>query len=376
MKKTLIKKLIKSLIATALISSSFSVFAWPFSSNNAGYVNASDFNNGNIKGFDIGAVQSEYNKNYMDEIKTTGANVVRLIVPFEFCTPVNDQMPCIYHVSDENIKKVENASKVFGQNKIKVIVSAYFYQKSKGDFWKNKMLQTGMSDAWKKFAEQISNDKNIAALDLYYAPDEAGMVNPYKISQLWSVAGYNLIKSIRTVDKHHAIIFQVPDGSPDNIKNLQNMDDDDLVYGFDMFYPNQITLQGISSQYSNVLPYPLGAEYNIDTDHSGSAKIINKDALQEYLKPIYDFKQASHNVFISSWGIVHYAPDGSAYRYINDVLSIFDQYKLSWAYYGFRINKNMDPFIFGTDINDTARSPESPLISSLRDNMKNIKKSK
>lgn len=347
---------------------STSANAWIFDGNK--FVKAKDFNNGTYKGFNIGAIKSDYDDRYLKEISETGANIVRVLVPFEFCIPDStNELKCIYEVKDETVKKVKEMNKKFAEKNIKVIISAFFYEKEKGDFWKNKMLQNGMSDAWTRFADQIKDDENIAALDIYYAPDDSNMINPYKASELWSVAGYNMIKAIRKVDSNHAILFQVPKGQPNNAKALLDLDDQNVVFGFDMFYPEQITLQGIGAN-NQVLNYPLGAEFALDPTNSGKVKIIDETALREYLQPMFDFKNTGKPVFISSWGIVHYAPHGSGYRYLQDMLKILNENDISWAYYGFRINKELDPFIAGDTINDQARTPEAPMISLLMENMK------
>lgn len=335
---------------------------------NSGFVMRNDFDNGTLKGFNVGELKSDYDSRYMDELANTGANIVRVIVPFTLCPEDKDHnISCIYQVSPDNVKNIQNMSKVFSAKKIKIIISAIFYEKNKGDFWKNKELQKGMSDAWTKFADQIKEDKNIAALELYYSPDASQLPNIHKESRAWSIAGYNMIKAIRNVDPNHVIIFQVPEGDPKNIEGLLDLNDSNIVYGFDMFYPTQITLQGLYNYKK--YPYPLGAEYGLDSTKTGIAKVIDKSALNDYLKPIIDFKSKGNSVFISSWGIVYYAPQDSSYRYVSDVLSILSQNKIGWAYYGFRINKFFDPFIAGTKISDTQRTPEASLITLLRESM-------
>lgn len=343
--------------------------AWLFDNN---FVKASEFNKGIFKGFNIGELK-EYDERYIEEISNTGANIVRVIIPFNFCKANNNnELNCIYEVNKENVEKLKKMNKQFSDVKIKVIISGYFYEKVKGDFWQNKMLQTAMSDSWRYFADQIKNEENIAGIEIYYAPDNSSMINPHKSSEMWSIAGYNMIKAIRSVDKNHAIIFQVPNGAIESIDNLLDLDDKNIIYGFDMFFPHQITLQGIG-QYQQVLTYPLGAEYSLDPYKNGKSLVIDQKAIKEYIAPLVEFRNKGHNVIINSWGIVHYAPQGSSYRYVKDVLKIFDENSLSWVYYGFRINKALDPFIAGENIEDSARTPKASLITLLRENMKGKK---
>lgn len=360
--------LFKVIFIVFLFISPYANSAWFFGGNDK-FIKAKDFNNGEIKGFNIGEIK-DYDDRYINELSETGANVVRVIVPFNFCKPDNyNELKCIYNVSSENVDKLKKMNDQFKEKNIKIIVSAYFFEKNKGDFWKNKMLQSGMSDAWKYFADQIKEEDNIAALELYYAPDGSGMVNPYKATEVWSIAGYNMIKSIRSVDENHAIIFQLPAGDLNNLKSILPLDDDNIVYGVDLFYPVQITLQGLGEN-QQVLSYPLGAEFGLDPYNSGKVKVIDKQALEENIEALVDFKNKGNPVFITSWGIVHYAPQGSGYRYVKDMLDILSKNKISWAYYGFRINKALDPFIAGDTINDNARTPEAPLITLLKENMK------
>lgn len=342
--------------------------AWFFGTS--GFITSNDFKNNKIKGFNIGIIE-QHDKEYYDELSATGLNTVRVIIPFNRCTDANK---CIYNVSDKSLKDLNSLIENSKKYNFKIIIVGQFQQNISGDYWRSKLLQNGISKAWRIFAEQYSQEKQIAAYDIFFNPNGTGLINPNKVYEYWAKGAYIIISNIRDVDSNHTIIYQIPNSDPLSINNTLDIPDNNLVYGVDMFYPWQITLQGTMPQYKESLLYPLGLEFRLDPFGTGQPRSINKDDLALYLSKVKDWSIKNQKaILISNWGIVHYAPNNSAYRYTNDLLDIFKTDGFSWMYYGFRINQALDPYIADENAKSITRTSLAPVITLLREDMKGKK---
>lgn len=354
------------IILLLLISFSFTSNAAWFS-RSSGFITSEDFKNSKIKGFNIGVIE-KHEKEYYDELSATGLNTVRVVIPFVRCADANK---CIYNITDISDKALKDLIENSKQYNFKIIVVGQFQQNPQGDYWQSKLLQAGISKAWKRFAEQYKDEKQIAAYDIFYNPNPQGLINPNKIIEYWTKGAYTIVSNIRDVDENHTIIYQIPNSDPLSMDKIQEIPDNNIVYGVDMFYPWQITLQGSLPQYKERLLYPLGLEFRLDPFGMGQPRAINKDDLTLYLSKVKSWSDKNNKpIIISNWGIVHYAPNNSAYRYVNDILDIYKSNGFSWMYYGFRISQPLDPFIADENPQTITRTPLAPIITLLRENMK------
>lgn len=357
--------------------------AFSFFSSSNGFSTINDFKSGSVKGFNIGVI-ADHDADYYKELKETGANTVRVIIPFSKCeqtTQVNgvpedvsqvqsDALgpKCVYKVNQNFIESFNKLIKQAQQDNFKIIVVGSFEQNPVGDYWTSKKLQKGISIAWQRFAEIYKNENRIAAYDIFNMPNATGLNNPQKVQEYWRSGASDIITHIRDIDSKRVIIYQVPYGDALVADKLQPLEDNNIVYGFDMFYPYAITFQGMSSQYSERLTYPLGQEFNLDPFNDGHPRAINSDDLKLYLSRVAKFSKDNNvPIIISNFGIVHYAPNGSAYRYVQDLTSIFKENNFSWMYQGFRVNQAMDPYIAGDNPQSIERSSSAPIISLLSD---------
>lgn len=380
------RTLIPFLLCSLFISSANAAI---FSSKNGG-LSADDFRNSGIKGFNIGVI-ADHDDGYYKELKETGANAVRVILPFSRCeqtAQINDkptdvsqiqsqalEPKCVYKVKKETLTSLNNLLKKAASDNFYVIVVGSFEQNPVGDYWTSKKLQQGISQAWERLAEIYKDNNRIAAFDIFNTPNAAGLNNPAKVQEFWKAGASNIIAHIREIDSKRTVIYQVPYGDALVADKLTPMEDSNVVYGFDMYYPYAITFQGMSKEYPERLTYPLGQEFNLDPFNDGKPRAINADELKLYLSRVAKFsKDNKVPVIISGFGIVHYAPNGSGYRYIQDVAAIFKENGFSWMYEGFRVNQAMDPYIASDDPNAIERSSSAPMISLLTELMTPTKK--
>lgn len=353
-------------------------------------VTIDNFRNGNIKGFNIGVI-ADHDEGYYQELKEAGAKTVRVIIPFSKCSQtiqVDDtpedvsqiqskslEPKCIYKVNNNVISSFNKLLSQAKKDNFNIIVVGDFEQNPQGDYWTSKKLQQGISIAWQRFAEIYKNENKIAAYDIFNNPNAIGLNNPQKVQDFWLYGASNIVQHIREVDSSRVIIYQVPYGDPLVADKIKPLEDKNIVYGFDMFYPYQITFQGMSPQYNERLSYPLGQEFRLDPFGDGNIRAINIDDIRLYLSRVNKFSKDNNvPILISSFGIVHYAPNRSGYRYIQDVTTVFKENGFSWMYQGFRINQAMDPYIASENKDAIERSSSAPMISLLSELMSGAKK--
>jgi hypothetical protein len=63
----------------------------------------------------------------------------------------------------------------------------------------------------------------------------------------------------------------------------------------------------------------------------------NKEQLRRVLQPVIDFQRDyGVPIYIGEFSAIRWAPDDSAYRYLKDVIELFEENNWSWAYHAFR----------------------------------------
>lgn len=377
----------KKIILLSLLSGLLSVSA--FSHADMKFLTANDYNNSQIRGFNIGVLET-HSDTYYKELSETKINAVRVIVPFRRCTletqqpkdidkkkitSVNDVKAdamtgvpkCVYEISPENSDKFKALLKKAVEYNFYVIPVAEFQQNPAGDFWTVPKLQQGLTEAWKDFANQYKEYSVIAGYDLMDNPSAEGLPAGSNVSEYWQKGASYMIQGIRSVDKKHTIIYPMaPSGMPVAFKDFKPFEDKNVVYGINMYYPLDLTMQGTSENFSYRIPYPAGLEYGIQPIPNQPPRVIDVNDLRLYLQDAGLFAKTNNvPVMVLEFGIVHYAPNGSSFRYVSDTTKIFEDNGWSWTYQGFRVSAAFDPYIGSDDPENTTRSFTSPIMNVL-----------
>ncbi len=99
-----------------------------------------------------------------------------------------------------------------------------------------------------------------------------------------------------------------------------------VVYSVHMYVPHTFTHQGVGRPGQPV-------------DYPGlvDGKPYDKAALEAALKPTIDFqKRYNVAIYIGEFSAIRWAPGDSAYRYLKDVIDIFEAHGWDWSYHAFR----------------------------------------
>lgn len=139
----------------------------------------------------------------------------------------------------------------------------------------------------------------------------------------WNKLALKAAKKIREFDTTHTIVMTPHYGDTARINKLKVLRVKNVAYSVHMYFPRQVTNQGIFPGF------PYGVEYP-------SSK-YKKSGIEKYLKKLIKFKNDHKaKILIHEFSVARWAPNGSGARFLNDAISIFEKYKFNWVYHAFR----------------------------------------
>ena len=179
-------------------------------------------------------------------------------------------------------------------------------------------------EIWQHMARRYRNAKAIWGYDLANEPveevGEEGLAD-------WQELAERAARAIRQIDPQRTIIVEPPQwGSPDGLKELRPLDVPNVVYSVHMYIPGAFTHQGVHGP-SKPRYYPG----EID------GKMWNKAQLEAALQPVVEFQKAyGVHIYLGEFSAIRWAPEGSACRYLKDLIDIFEAHGWDWTYHAFR----------------------------------------
>ncbi|OIO91577.1 MAG: hypothetical protein AUJ96_33685 [Armatimonadetes bacterium CG2_30_66_41] len=199
--------------------------------------------------------------------------------------------------------------------------------------WDDPASRGRLASLWRSLAERFAADRDLVlGYDLLNEP-----VPPYTEagSQSWNEVAAAAVKAIREVDAFHTVIVECASyANPAGMAKLNPVADANVVYSFHMYQPHEFTEQGTRPQW------PFGQQYPGEVALGWDAKtptLVDRQWLEASLKPVAEFQQRTRaRVWVGEFSARRDAPDGSACRYLRDVLELFEARGWSWAYHAFR----------------------------------------
>jgi hypothetical protein len=93
-----------------------------------------------------------------------------------------------------------------------------------------------------------------------------------------------------------------------------------------MYMPGEFTHQGVHRKGPPVA-YPGQI----------AGRLWDKAQVQRALQPVVDFqKRYNVHIFVGEFSAIRWAPDGSACRYLTDLIDVFEANGWDWTYHAFR----------------------------------------
>jgi len=196
--------------------------------------------------------------------------------------------------------------------------------------------------------------------DTYFNDAEQGFKNS---GPAWnSLAAKSIDRIRKTGDRRPIVVEPVNWGAYSAISVLSRFADDNIIYSIHFYEPFDYTHQE-------------GPDYEWDYPGNVGEIDYDEDTFTEMLKPVYDFgRLGGAPVFVGEYGGMRFVPYME--DYIDDVVSVFEQYGFSHAYYNWGKDPGWDIDAFNLHYGSNASSHSldvgSPLFRPILDSwMKN-----
>ena len=232
------------------------------------------------------------------------------------------------------LKRLQAALPVCEKNGLSVVVDLHSppggkatvsgYIGSDDRLFTDPACQAKFVELWQRIAKRFKDAKPIWGYDLANEPVE-DLVG--EGCEDWQGLAERAAQAVRAVDPNRAIIVEPSNwGGPEALNDLAPLRVSNVVYSVHMYLPHAFTHQGV---------HQSGPEYVYPGMIAG--RRWDKAQLEAALQPVVRF-QTNYNVhiYIGEFSAIRWAPDHSAYRYLKDLIEIFEAHDWDWSYHAFR----------------------------------------
>ncbi len=143
----------------------------------------------------------------------------------------------------------------------------------------------------------------------------------------WQALAERAARAIRAVDAVRTIIVEPASwGGADGLNDLVPLSVSNVVYSVHMYVPHAFTHQGVHAK---------GPAYRYPGVIEGRS--WDRSQLEAALQPVIDFQRAyGVHIYIGEFSAIRWAPGDSAFRYLSDLIGIFEAHGWDWSYHAFR----------------------------------------
>jgi hypothetical protein len=198
------------------------------------------------------------------------------------------------------------------------------YAAANAGLFGSPLCQAKFVDVWRRIAHRYKHAQGVWGYDLANEPvedaTEEGLAD-------WQELAQRAARAVRQIDPRRAIIVEPAEGgNPNGFVELRPIDVPNVVYSFHMYIPGSFTHQGVHGPSAPV-SYPGVIE----------GKRWDKAQLEAAMKPAVDFqKNYGVHIYVGEFSAIRWAPDDSAYRYLKDLIELFEAHGWDWTYHAFR----------------------------------------
>jgi endoglucanase len=263
-----------------------------------------------------------------------GANLIRwqLIRHGRVGQPVSDDDYDVW--LDGELKKLDAALSHCRENGLHVVVDLHSppggkatsggYVGSDDRLFTDPECQKKLVHVWERIAARYRGVQPIWGYDLVNEPVEDFIEDG---CDDWQALAERVARAIRAIDPVRTIIVEPSAwGGPGGMADLVPLPVSNVVYSAHMYLPHAFTHQGVHS---------AGPSYRYPGVIEG--KHWDQSQLEAALQPVIDFQRAyGVHIYIGEFSAIRWAPDGSAARYLSDVIELFEKYGWDWSYHAFR----------------------------------------
>ncbi len=213
--------------------------------------------------------------------------------------------------------------------------------------WDPEMQQL-LADVWREIAARYRDEPMILGYDLLNEPREDDYVYKDDGRLDWNGLADKIARAIREVDPVTPIIVECAKwGHPAGFETLRPVSVNNVIYSFHYYQPHSYTHQGIHGRPGN-LKYPGVID----------GVFWNREQMIQSMKPVIDFHKKYHvPIYVGEFSAPYWAP--GVEQYLDDAISIFEEYGWSWTYHSFREYHGWDAEVIEVN-GKTERAGDTP----------------
>ena len=198
-------------------------------------------------------------------------------------------------------------------------------------------------DTWRRIATRLRGNRDVIyGYDLINEPHQHGRVK----NDYWTLQR-RAAEVVRAIDPETPIIIE-SNGSdaPGPYEYLSPLRMDNVIYQVHCYAPMQFTHQGVHGA-------PVGPKW------PDPEKKWDIDFLREVLRPVREFEKRHHaKIYIGEFSAIAWA--NGAEKYLEDCISVFEEYGWDWTYHAFREWKGWSVEHEGPDDRSMVPSDDNP----------------
>jgi hypothetical protein len=193
--------------------------------------------------------------------------------------------------------------------------------------------QTEFVACWERIARRFKNHPALWAYDLVNEPVQ-NRFSPVGVEN-WLGIQVKAAKAIRTIDTKTPIMIESDEwDGPAPFAMMEPVDVPNVIYQVHMYFPGEFTHQGVRTDQGIVKDKNLQSA-SISYPGMIAGKQMDKEALRRWLEPVREFQKAYNaRIYVGEFSAIRWAP--GAAQYLDDCISIFEEYGWDWTYHAFR----------------------------------------
>lgn len=281
------------------------------------------------------------------QIASWGMDHVRL--PIDYMILEDDDKPFSY--KEEGFGYIDRCIGWCIKHRLNIVLDLHraagyaFHSLSENRLFNNEELQSRFIALWKEFARRYKKYTGNVVFELLNE-----IVEPD--SSRWNSLSRRTIEGIREIDKSRTIIIGGNNyNSVWELRNLDRLEDSNLVYTFHFYEPHIFTHQRAGwepemKELDFIVHYPSGREeyeqYLKKTEkfmHKYELFMVSdKEYLRHFLKPALEFmKDRNVILYCGEYGVIDYAPAESNLNWHRDLSSLLIEHGIGRAVWTYKL---------------------------------------
>ena len=206
-----------------------------------------------------------------------------------------------------------------------VVVDMHMFPSGPGaSVFDDDALFEAFRDVWKTVATRLKGNSDV--IYGYDIINEPGQSKPAKYGYFGLQE--RIARDIRAIDPETTIVMESASAcAPDAYSYMNALDMDNVIYQVHVYQPLVYTHQGVGAGRGAPSAYPRPAKGNIGA--------VDKEYLRKVIEPVRRF-QREHGcrIYVGEFSVAAWAEGGA--RYLEDLISLFEEYGWDWTYHAFR----------------------------------------